>query len=125
MKIIRGIKPEFVDERGSIMRILDTDVPIHSVLLITCKSGSVRSNHYHKKDSHWCYIVSGKVEWYQQPVDGGEVEKAILNAGDMVYDPANVIHAGVFLEDTVELAFCTQPRDQDEYEEDTVRVKLV
>lgn len=123
MKIIRNIKPEFVDERGEITRILD--MPIRSVLLITCKAGSIRSNHYHKKDSHWCYIVSGKAEWYQKSIEGGAMEKEILNAGDMVYDPPNVIHAGRFLEDTVELAFCTQPRNQSNYEKDTVRVKLI
>ena len=55
MKTIRNIKPEFIDERGGITRVLDT--PIQSVLLITCKAGSIRSNHYHKKDSHWCYIL--------------------------------------------------------------------
>ena len=123
MKIIRNIKPEFIDERGGIIKLLDT--PIQSILLITCKAGSIRSNHYHKKDSHWCYILSGKAEWYQKPVEGGEMEMEILNAGDMVYDPPNVIHAGKFLEDTVELAFCTQPRNQENYEKDTIRVKLI
>lgn len=124
MKIIRGIKPEFIDDRGEITRLLDGE-EIKSILLITCKKGSIRSNHYHKKGSHWCYIVSGKVEWYQKPVKGGEIEKEILNAGDMVYDPPNVIHAGKFLEDTVELAFCTTTRNQEYYESDTVRIKLI
>ena len=123
MKIIRNIKPDFIDDRGAITRILD--IPIRSILLITCKKGSIRSNHYHKKDSHWCYILSGKAEWYQKPVSGEKIEKEILNAGDMVYDPPNMIHAGRFLEDTVELAFCTEPRDQENYEEDTIRVKLI
>ena len=38
-------------------------------------------------------------------MEGGEIEKEIINAGDMVYDPPNVIHAGRFLEDTVEVSF--------------------
>ena len=123
MKTIRNIKPEFIDERGGITRVLDT--PIQSVLLITCKAGSIRSNHYHKKDSHWCYILSGKAEWYQKPVNGGRLKKTILKAGDMIYDPPMVIHAGRFLEDTIELAFCTQPRNKKNYEADTIRVKLI
>lgn len=128
MRIIRNIKPEFIDERGGITRLLDSpylDSPIKSILHITCKAGSIRSNHYHKKDSHWCYILSGKAEWYQRPVEGDETEKEILNAGDMVYDPPNVIHAGRFLEDTVELVFCTEPRNQDNYEADTIKFKLI
>jgi len=41
MKIIRNIKPEFVDERGSITNILPKDVNIASALLITSKAGSI------------------------------------------------------------------------------------
>ena len=82
MKIIRNIKPKFIDARSAITKLLDSpllDIPIKSILYITCKAGSIRSNHYHKKDSHWCYILSGKAEWFQKPVGGGEIEKEILS----------------------------------------------
>ncbi len=125
MKVIRNIKPDFVDERGGITRILDVIEPLHSILFITSKAGSVRSNHYHKKDTHYCYIISGKAEWYEKPVEGGQIEKEILNAGDMVYTPANIIHMVKFLEDTEFLVFSTEPRNQDHYEEDTIRMKLI
>ena len=125
MKITRNIKPEFIDERGGITRILDSYMPIRSILLITCKKGSIRSNHYHKKDSHWCYILSGKAEWYQQKLGSKKIKKTTLNAGDMIYDAPTVIHAGKFLEDTVELAFCAQSREQKNYEKDTVKHKLI
>ena len=123
MEIIRGIKPEFIDERGEITRLLDKT--IQSVLLITCKKGSIRSNHYHKKDSHWVYIQSGKFEWYEMVIRKTKLEKKILEAGDMVFTPSNVIHANKALEDGVQLAFCTQSRDQIDYEKDTIRVKLI
>lgn len=127
MNIIRNIKPEIVEERGNINRILDVadKTPIKSVLLITSKAGSVRSNHYHKKDAHYCYLLSGKMEWYEKPVEGGEIESAVLEAGDMVYTPPMVIHAVKFLEDSVFLALATESRDQARYEEDTARVKLI
>ena len=126
MNITRNIKPEFQDERGGITRILDVDEPLHTILFITSKAGSVRSNHYHKKDLHYCYLISGKAEWYERAVDGnGELEKEILNAGDMVCTPANTVHAVRFLEDTVFLTFSTQPRNQADYEKDTVRMKLI
>jgi len=125
MKVTRNIKPEYTDERGSIARILDVNEPLHSILYITSKAGSVRSNHYHKLDMHYCYIISGKAEWYERTLEGGEVEKEILNAGDMVCTPPNIVHAVKFLEDTVFLAFSTQPRNQEHYEQDTVRVKLI
>lgn len=125
MQVTRNIQPEIVEGRGIINRILDTDQPIHSVLWITSKAGSVRSNHYHKKDSHYCYIISGKAEWHEKSVEGGKEEVEILGPGDMVYTPPMTIHAVKFLEDTVFLAFATQPRNQENYEEDTVRVKLI
>ena len=27
------------------------------------KKGTIRSNHYHKKDSHYIYIVKGEILW--------------------------------------------------------------
>ncbi|OGE78147.1 MAG: hypothetical protein A2751_03220 [Candidatus Doudnabacteria bacterium RIFCSPHIGHO2_01_FULL_46_14] len=125
MKITRNIKPEVVEDRGNITRILDVEEPLHSVLYVTSKAGSTRSNHYHKEDTHYCYIISGKAQWHERAVDGGQIEKEILNAGDMVETPPMTIHAVKFLEDTVFLAFSTQPRNQEHYEDDTVRVKLI
>ena len=125
MKLFRNIKPEFVDGRGAITRILDSDTPIRSILTITSKKGSVRSNHYHKKDTHYCYLVSGKMEWFEKPLEGGEIESAVLESGDMIFTPALTIHAVRFLEDSVFFTFATEARNQADYEADTVRVALI
>ena len=125
MNVFRNIKPEFVDDRGGITRILDSEAPIKSILSITSRKGSIRSNHYHKKDTHYCYVVSGKMEWFEKPVEGGEVESTILEAGDMIFTPTMTIHAVRFLEDTVFLTFATEARNQADYEADTVRVTLL
>lgn len=125
MQVTRNMQPDAIDARGSITRILDTEVPIRSVLVITSKAGTVRSNHYHQTDAHYCYLMSGKAEWYEQPLGGGKLESATLHAGDMVYTPPKVVHAVKFLEDSVLLAFSTNPRNQSDYEHDTVRVKLI
>lgn len=129
--VFRNIKPEFIDERGGITRVLDDGrTTIRSVLLITCKKGSIRANHYHKKDSHYSYLLSGRMEYTEQPVDAngkpqGKKETVIIEAGDMVYSPPMVIHAMNFLEDSSFLALATESRHQSAYEEDTVRVKLI
>ena len=125
MKLFRNINPEFVDSRGGITRILDSESPIRSILSITSAKGSVRSNHYHKKDTHYCYLVSGKMEWHELPVQGGEMESAVLEAGDMIFTPAMTIHAVRFLEDSVLLTFATESRNQQNYEADTVRVGII
>ena len=129
--VFRNIRPDFVDERGEIIKVLDDGkTVIRSVLLLTCKKGSIRANHYHKKDSHFSYLLSGRMEYTEQPVDAtgrphGKKEAVILEAGDMVYSPPMVIHAMNFLEDSSFLALATESRHQSAYEEDTVRVKLV
>lgn len=126
MKIIRNIKPEFIDERGGITRILDDDkFSVHSILYITSKAGTTRSNHYHKTDAHWCYLLSGKMDYYEKPVEGGTIEHAALVPGDMVFSDSMIIHTMKFTEDSVFLAFSKNPRNQKDYEADTVRVELV
>ncbi len=129
--VFRNIKPDFVDDRGEIIKVLDDGkTVIRSVLLITCKKGSIRANHYHKKDSHFSYLLSGRMEYIEQPVDSsgnpsGKKETMIIEAGDMVYSAPMVSHAMRFLEDSAFLALATESRHQSAYEEDTVRVKLV
>ena len=125
MKLFCHIVPEFVDDRGAITRILDAEHPIKSILSITSKKGSIRSNHYHKKDTHYCYLVSGKMEWFEKPVEGGEMESAVLEPGDMIFTPAMAIHAVRFLEDSVFFTFATEARNQQDYEADTIRVTLI
>ncbi len=125
MILIRNITPEFTDVRGAITKILDNGTAIKSILLITSEAGSVRANHYHKKDSHYSYLLSGKMEYSERPVAGGDVETAVLSSGDMVFTPSQMIHAMRFLEPSVFLAMATESRSQEDYEADTVRIELV
>ncbi len=128
MKIYRNIKPEVVEDRGNITMVFDDGVTaIKSVLIITSKKGSVRANHYHKEDSHYCYMVTGKMEYYEQPVgaDDSQRLKETLSEGDMVFSPPMAIHAMKFLEDTTWIVLATKSRKDGAYEEDTVRVKFI
>jgi quercetin dioxygenase-like cupin family protein len=128
MIVKRNIRPEFRDARGDITKLLDDGkTAIKSVLLITCKKGSVRANHYHKKDSHYVYMLSGKMEYTEKSMldESAKTESAIINAGDVVYSRPMFAHAMRFLEDSVFLALATRSRNQMAYEEDTVRVKLI
>ena len=127
IKIIKT-KPEFTDKRGYISRLIDQDdYPIRAVLYITSKVGTTRANHYHKKDAHYVYCLSGKFRYSEKNMSKprGKTESVILKPGDLVLSKPMVAHAMEFLEDTVFLAFTTEQRDQDKYEEDLVRVKLV
>lgn len=129
MKIkVTKIKPEFVDDRGEITRIIDQDKhKIRAVLFITQKAGSVRGNHYHKKDLHHVYCLSGKFRYSEKDMrkKDSPVESVILKPGDLVLSRPMVAHAMEAIEDTIFLAFTTEKREQDKYEEDLIRIKIV
>lgn len=99
-----------------------------SILRITSKAGTVRANHYHKHDSHLCYLVSGKMEYsYRDALDeSAPLQTVTILPGQLFYTPPMVAHAMHFLADSEFYAFTTQPRrEQADYEDDVVRVTLV
>ena len=82
---ITKIKPEFVDKRGFISKILDEKgVSIKSILFISRKKGTVGANHYHKKDTHYIYCLSGKVRYREKDIKNpnAKLETVILKPGD-------------------------------------------
>ena len=114
----------YTDERGDIQPLVDCNM--ESAVLITSKKGSIRANHYHKTDWHYCYVLKGTIEYYHRK-HGIDVEPECIfvREGEMVFTPPMVDHAMLFPEDTVFLTLGGNPRDQATYEEDVVRVELV
>ena len=125
---VKHIKPEFVDERGYISRLInDNKFQFKTVLYITSKANTARANHYHKKDYHYVYCVSGKFRYSEKAISKKrfKLESVILKPGDLVLSRPMVAHAMEFLEDTIFLAITTKSRKQNQYEQDTVRIEIV
>jgi len=115
------LDPAHVDDRGEIIPLVDA--PMQSAVMITSKKGTVRANHYHKTDWHYCYVVSGRIEYYHRPTGtDGEPERVVVEAGQLFFTPPMDDHAMVFLEDTVFLTLGRNPRDPQSYESDVVRI---
>lgn len=126
MKVVQSIKPFHKDERGEMFHLLDKEVNFTSVLLITSKKGTIRANHYHKKDTHYCYVIEGKMEYTYKEIGNNKPKKTvIIKKGDVVTTLPMTQHAMKFLEESVFLALTTESRDKKKYEKDTVRIKLV
>lgn len=121
------LKQPFRDERGVIQSLVSLSKPeIQSAVLIESKKGSVRANHYHKTDWHYCYVISGSIEYYSRPVGSNQdPKKTLIKTGQVFYTPAMIEHAMVFPEDTVFLTLGGDTRLPEDYEADLVRVKLV
>jgi quercetin dioxygenase-like cupin family protein len=114
----------FIDDRGEIRPIVD--VPNQSVGILFTKKGAVRANHYHKTDWHYCYIVSGSIDYYERPLGSKEKPKHVkINAGQTFFTPPLVEHVMLFPEDTVFLTISRNPRTHEVYENDIVRVDLL
>ena len=121
--VVKLEKP-FVDGRGSIQPLVD--MMMQSAVMIESKAGSLRANHYHKTDWHYCYVVSGRIEYLHRPTGSDQEPEIILvNEGEMVFTPPMIDHGMRFPVDTVFLTLSRNPRDQESYEADVVRVDMV
>ena len=120
-EVIVPLPDPFVDARGAIQPLVDEDMK--SCVLISSKKGTVRANHYHKTDWHYCYVMMGKIEYYHRPT-GSETppEKVMVEAGQMFFTPPMVDHSMVFSEEAVFITWGRNSRLQEVYEADVVRI---
>lgn len=115
------LEQPFVDARGSIQPLVD--IPMESCVLITSKKGSVRANHFHHTDWHYCYVLDGVIEYYEKPHAGpGQPAKHVFAKGDMFFTGPMLDHAMVFAEDTTFLVWGRNSRAQEVYEADVERI---
>jgi dTDP-4-dehydrorhamnose 3,5-epimerase-like enzyme len=114
----------FTDARGEILPLVD--LPMQSAVMITSKKGTVRANHYHKTDWHFCLVISGSIEYYHRPHGSQEAaEKVVIQQGQQFFTPPLVDHAMVFPEDTTFLTLGRNSRRQEVYEADVERIDAI
>ena len=114
----------FVDKRGSIQPLVD--LMMKSAVMIESKAGTLRANHYHKTDWHYCYVIKGRIEYFHREVNSTKKpELIIVEKENMIFTPPLVEHCMKFPLDTLFLTLSRNPRDQKTYEEDVVRTNLI
>lgn len=119
-----ALEVPFADARGRIQPLVD--LMMESAFLIESTKGSLRANHYHKTDWHYCYVLSGCIEYFHRPTGSdAEPECIVVKAGQMVFTPPLVDHGMKFPEDTVFLTLSRNPRNQESYEADVVRIEML
>ena len=111
------------DNRGNILSIVDEQVK--NVSIISCNPGSIRSNHFHLKDFHYMYVLEGEIDYFFKKIDSEQVEYLKVKKGDNIFTPPMEIHATYFPIKTTLIVSSLNPRDQETYEKDTVRVEFV
>jgi mannose-6-phosphate isomerase class I len=109
------------DRRGSIVSVVEEKT--NNISIINCNSKTIRSNHLHKKDWHFMYILNGIMEYFF--INENKIFFMKLKKGDVVFTPPKEIHATYFPVKTVLLVASKNKRDQTTYEKDTIRKKFV
>lgn len=119
--VIVPLDHAFTDARGRIVPLVD--LPMESCVLIESKKGTVRANHYHQTDWHYCYVISGEIEYHHRPHgSSAEPDVVIVRQGQLFFTGPGVDHAMVFLEDTSFMCMGRNSRAQEVYEADVVRI---
>ena len=122
--VVVELETAHTDDRGAIQPLVDADMK--SAVLISSSKGTVRANHYHNTDWHYCYVLKGAIEYYHRPVgSSAEPELVTIRTGQMFFTPPMVEHAMVFTEDTDFLTFGRNSRRQEVYEADVKRVSPI
>ena len=111
------------DHRGEITSIVDSK--ISNVSIITCNANSIRSNHYHKKDFHFMYVLKGTINYFFSDLEMKNINYLKVCKGDTIFTPHLEIHSTHFPIETTLIVSSGFPRDQKTYEEDTVRVDFI
>ncbi len=112
------------DDRGWIQPLSDENMK--SAVLIQSKKGTFRANHYHKTDWHYCYVLTGEINYYWRKCgETGEPEMKTIKKGELFFTPPLVEHTMVFAKDTEFICLGKNSRKQEVYEADIERVQLV
>lgn len=111
------------DYRGEILSIVE--YPVQNVSVISCNRNTIRSNHYHKKDFHFMYVLEGAIDYFYKELNTSEVKYIKVLNGETIFTPNLEIHATYFPVKTSLIVSSGFPRDHETYENDTVRVDFI
>ena len=113
----------FKDKRGWLKKILNGN--FSSCIEVYSKKKSIRANHYHKKDKHIIYIISGEILYfYRNRKKNAKTKFKPMKKNDLFFTPAMQEHMTYFTKNTHFLAFSTRKRTQFDYEKDLIRVNM-
>lgn len=124
--MIETLPEPFRDERGVIQNLYEGHAgqlqTLGGVAVIASKAGTVRSNHWHREDAHFLYVISGEMHLYERPVGSRDApRKVVVRAGQMIFTGPQLEHTTVFPVETVMVSLSRQPRDHESHEADLVR----
>jgi dTDP-4-dehydrorhamnose 3,5-epimerase-like enzyme len=117
-------KPNFTDDRGTIMDIF-VNRPFEHCVIVRSRKGSVRGNHYHKLSFQCDFMVSGKMAVFSRKEGSDVIEERVVGPNEWVEWEKSEVHEFIALDDDVAfVTFVNGPRGGDNYESDTFRLPV-
>jgi oxalate decarboxylase/phosphoglucose isomerase-like protein (cupin superfamily) len=110
----------FEDDRGRIIDVMEA-IDFNYATVISSRKGVTRGNHYHEKTTQWVYVLRGRMMAHSRMPDG-ELQRAILETGDLIKNPPFEQHALTALADSEFLVLTAGQRGGKDYEKDTYRL---
>ena len=71
------------------------------------------------------HVLDGEIDYFFKQIDSDEVQYLKVKKSENVFTPPKEIHATYFPIKTTLIVSSLNPRDQETYERDTVRVEFV
>lgn len=115
----------FVNKSGWIQNLVEGGEPFEGVSLIHCLAGSRRSSHWHKRDSHYLYVVSGEMRYAERKNGTDTLVKFTVKPGQMVWTGPRVEHWTFFPKETLLISISKLGRSHEAHEADVVRVDWI
>lgn len=127
MTMLVPLPAPFINDAGKIQNLVELPRTegFRGVALIDCKAGSRRSSHYHKRDGHHLYVVSGEMKYIERRYGSGTIVKFTVHPGEMVWTGPLVEHWTSFDVDTRLISISKLSREHSEHEGDIVRVPWI
>ena len=111
------------DTRGAIFSIVNESC--NNVSIIETIAGSIRSNHYHKKDWHYMLVLEGNLEYFYYSNVSKNVRFINVFPGQIIFTPNLEVHATHFPNKSKMVVVSGFLRDSVNYESDTVRLDFI
>lgn len=111
------------DNRGNILSMVNETCT--NVSIIKSNKGVLRGNHYHKTDWHFMYAIKGYMEYFFYCNIEKKVKFWSVPENKIIFTPSMEVHATYFPVNSEIIVVSGFPRDQQTYENDTVRVDFI
>ena len=127
IEMLAKLPEPFKNDAGTIQNIVElgAEEGFRGVAIIDCVAGARRSSHWHKKDSHYLYVVHGEMLYTERRIGSGTVVRFMVKPGEMVYTGPRIEHWTEFPVETRLLSVSKLSRSHEEHEADVVRVPWI